>query len=146
MIQEIVRRFQNAHGGISRGPHTQVSHNELFLIEVIGDHGPQMMKDAAIKLGIAVNTLTGIVDQLEGKGFISRSRSQTDRRVVFVMLTPAGKRIYKSAYKAKHEFHRANLASLTPLERGTLLDLFKKMASAGAGNAESPQPRQRKSS
>ena len=75
-----------------------------------------------------VNTLTGIVDALETKELVSRSRSLKDRRVVFIELTPKGSKIYKSATKAKNEFHRANLANLTPQERVQLLSLFQKMA------------------
>ena len=128
IIQEIIRRFQNANRSISRGPHTQLSHQEQFLLEVLGDKGAQMMKEVALQLGIAVNTLTGIVDALETKELVSRSRSLKDRRVVFIELTPKGLKIYKSATKAKNEFHRANLANLTPQERVQLLSLFQKMA------------------
>lgn len=128
IIQEIIRRFQNANRSISRGPHTQLSHHEQFLLEVLGDKGAQMMKEVALQLGIAVNTLTGIVDALETKELVSRSRSLKDRRVVFIELTPKGSKIYKSATKAKNEFHRANLANLTPQERVQLLSLFQKMA------------------
>ena len=48
--------------------------------------------------------------------------------MIFVELTSKGTKIYKSATKAKNEFHRANLASLTPQERVQLLSLFQKMA------------------
>ena len=128
MIQEIFLRFQCSHRSISQGPHTVLSHHELFLLETLGGTGSTKMKDAALRLGIAFNTLTGIVDQLENRGFVSRTRSQADRRVVFLELTSEGKKIYKSASKAKYEFHRATLASLSVPERKTLLDLFQKMA------------------
>jgi len=137
-IQEIFVRFQNAHSSISRGPHTVLSHHELFLIEVLGDVGSTKMKDAALKVGIAVNTLTGIVDQLESRGFVTRVRSQTDRRVVFLELTTQGKTIFKSAAKAKSEFHRATLSSLSPHERSTLLELFRKMANTNSSSPETP--------
>ena len=42
--------------------------------------------------GIQPSTLTGVLDRLETRGLIGRSRHPTDRRSYLLMLTPAGKR------------------------------------------------------
>jgi DNA-binding MarR family transcriptional regulator len=45
------------------------------------------------------STITGVVDRLEKKRYVLRDRSEKDRRVVKVQLTPKGKRLAKRAPK-----------------------------------------------
>jgi DNA-binding MarR family transcriptional regulator len=43
------------------------------------------------------STVTGVVDRLENKGYVIRGRDATDRRIVTVSLTAAGKELAKKA-------------------------------------------------
>jgi len=43
-----------------------------------------------------VSNLTGIVDRLEEKKLVLRKRDENDRRVVHVVLTDKGARLYKT--------------------------------------------------
>ena len=46
---------------------------------------------------VTVSNLTGIVDRLEEKKLVSRKRDENDRRVVHVVLTERGVKLYKNA-------------------------------------------------
>jgi DNA-binding MarR family transcriptional regulator len=43
------------------------------------------------------STITGLIDRLEKKSYVERERDQKDRRVIYVQLTPKGRRIVKKA-------------------------------------------------
>jgi DNA-binding MarR family transcriptional regulator len=43
------------------------------------------------------STVTGVVDRLESKGYVARGRDATDRRIVTVSLTAAGRALVKKA-------------------------------------------------
>ena len=54
--------------------------------------GGQTPADLLRAFGIQPSTLTGVLDRLETRGLIRRSRHPTDRRSVLLVLTPAGQR------------------------------------------------------
>lgn len=57
-----------------------------FLIET----GPATMGQLQGFLHKSPSTMSALIDQLEEKGFVTRTRSQADNRVVIVELTQAG--------------------------------------------------------
>jgi len=73
--------------------------------------GPRTMGQLADSLGVRLSTMTGIVDQLEGRGLVERIEHPEDRRSLQVRLTPSGKALYQSA-------HEAFLRHLAPLVGG----------------------------
>jgi MarR family transcriptional regulator, 2-MHQ and catechol-resistance regulon repressor len=73
--------------------------------------GPRTMSELAALLGVRLSTMTGVVDQLEGKGLVERVDHPEDRRSLQVRLTPEGKKLYHSA-------HEAFLTHLAPLVEG----------------------------
>ena len=64
-----------------------ISNNDMHIIEAIGIDEPRKMSSIAKSLSITVGTLTTNMNNLEDKGYISRERSKTDKRVVLVRLT-----------------------------------------------------------
>jgi MarR family 2-MHQ and catechol resistance regulon transcriptional repressor len=70
--------------------------------------GPRSMSELAAQLGVRLSTMTGVVDQLEAKGFVERMDHPEDRRSLQVRLTLEGRRLYRSA-------HDAFLSHLAPL-------------------------------
>ena len=64
----------------------------IVLIQV-RDGLSRTASDIASDLGHDSGALTRVLDQLERRGYLQRSRSANDRRVVELKLTPAGKMI-----------------------------------------------------
>lgn len=56
--------------------------------------------------------ITRLLDRLEGRGLIRRSREQKDRRVIKVRITAAGLDLLKSMNREVAEFHRHVLGHL----------------------------------
>ena len=63
-------------------------------------NGPRSMSELAAQLGVRLSTMTGVIDQLEGKGLVERLDHPEDRRSLQVRLTPEGKKLYQSAREA----------------------------------------------
>jgi len=70
---------------------TNLTINEVHIIDQIGLDGEKKMTDVAEKMGITLATMTAAADRLEQKGCIVRERSKTDRRIVLLSLTRNGK-------------------------------------------------------
>ncbi|TAH69539.1 MAG: MarR family transcriptional regulator [Anaerolineaceae bacterium] len=86
---------------IKKGEFKDLSITEIHTIEAVGLYGSRTMSEIASKLDITMGTLTTAIDKLIKKGYVERSRSQVDRRIVNVSLTNRG----KLAYRIHEKFH-----------------------------------------
>ena len=66
------------------------------------------MSTIAKALHVTTGTLTISMNSLVKKGYVKRERSETDRRVVYIMLTAKG----KLAYRHHEAFHKKMTAAL----------------------------------
>lgn len=136
VVREIIKQFQSLDQQAAQGPHTHLSHQEMRVLEILGETGMQMMRVIAADLSVAVNSLTKIIDHMEENELVERVRSSSDRRVVHVQLTSEGKNIFRILKKSKANFHRSILLALTDDEQEILLVLFRKIARAGSAHEQ----------
>jgi len=69
---------------------------QFYVLATIGYAGGLPSGEIGAKMMVTVSNLTGIVDRLEEKKLASRKRDENDRRVVHVVLTEKGGKIYKT--------------------------------------------------
>ena len=84
-----------------------ISNNDMHIIEGIGVNEPKNMSQVAKALSVTVGTLTIAMNSLVKKGYVTRVRSEKDRRVVLLSLSEKG----KEAYNHHKEFHRKMVES-----------------------------------
>ena len=65
---------------------SDISNNDMHIIEAIGLGEGARMSVVAKRLNITVGSLTTSMNSLVNKGYVARSRSEKDRRVVNVYL------------------------------------------------------------
>jgi DNA-binding MarR family transcriptional regulator len=131
LVQHFLQRFRVVDAAAANGPHADLSMQELRVVERLGDAGATMMKELAEYMLLAVNSLTSLVDKLEGQGFVRRVRSSDDRRVVHVELTDTGRAAYRAAVGEKLSLLRLMLGGLDAGEQESFMTLFRKIARAG---------------
>lgn len=81
---------------------------------------PIETRDLAEEAGIGKATLTGVLNTLEGRGWVARNRSEHDRRLMEVTLTPSGRRLMRHLFPAFNKQERAVTANLTVAEKEAL--------------------------
>lgn len=79
-----------------------ISLNDMHVIEAIGMDQRRNMSAIASTLEVTVGTLTIAMNNLVKKGYVKRSRSVKDRRVVLVSLSEKGEKAYNH-HMAYHE-------------------------------------------
>ena len=131
VFQEIGRQFQAANSALADGLHGTLSNQERRVLDCLGREGPQMMSALADYLNLAGNSVTTLIDGLEGKSLVHRQRSDKDRRVVRVDLTEYGHKVYNDVDRASLQFFQAMLDPLTADEQEILSVLIRKVARAG---------------
>ena len=74
---------------------SDISNNDMHIIEAIGLGDGARMSVVAKRLNITVGSLTTSMNSLVNKGYVARARSEKDRRVVNVYLLEKGIAAYK---------------------------------------------------
>jgi len=96
--ETLVKLFNDVMGIEERAVITDefkdITNNDMHIIEAIGIEEPRKMSDIAKRLNVTMGTLTTNMNSLEEKEYIIRERSTADKRVVLVVLTPKGKKVF----------------------------------------------------
>lgn len=79
-----------------------ITNNDMHIIEAIGIDEPKNMSMVSKKMSVTMGTLTIAVNGLVNKGYVLRTRSDVDKRVVFISLTEKGIK----AYEHHAKFHK----------------------------------------
>jgi DNA-binding MarR family transcriptional regulator len=80
----------------------KISELEMEILQFVAMNGRKKMKEIGEAFNIKLSTLTSIVDKIERQKLVKRINSKTDRRAVYLDLTPKGKKIYE---KYSHYIH-----------------------------------------
>ena len=67
-----------------------ISMTQLHILHMLDRHGEMGMSRLAEVLDVSVSNATGLVDRMEERGLVARTRVPEDRRVVLVHVSPAG--------------------------------------------------------
>lgn len=112
------------HEALKRSGFTDISVTEAHTVDAIGMYVPKSMSDVAKKLEITVGTLTVAVNNLVKKGYVERTRSDTDRRVVMVSLTKKGRLLYRTHQKFHTDMVKSAIVGLSEYEAKVFGDVL----------------------
>lgn len=98
---------------IITGEYKDITNNDLHVIDSIGTASPKNMSMIAKELSVTTGTLTIAINSLVKKGYVERSRSDEDRRVVLVSLSEKGRQAYEHHKKFHEEMIAATVKGLT---------------------------------
>lgn len=94
--------------------------NDMHIIETVGIKEEKNMSAVAKSLSVTTGTLTIAMNSLVKKGYVERVRSQEDRRVVLLSLSPKGRKAYEH-HKVFHEnMIKATVDKLSEEEKNIL--------------------------
>lgn len=91
-----------------------------------GEGGPLPSLEIAERMIQVTPAITGLLDRLEGQGWVVRNRCEEDRRVVYIALTPAGAALLKKIDEPLNKLHGDLLGHLTGAELKELSRLLEK--------------------
>jgi DNA-binding MarR family transcriptional regulator len=98
-LAELGQAFRHAYRSLRRlrGRDThllggEISHAQFELLAELRDRGPLPAGELAQVAGLSAATVSQMLDHLADGGQVERVRSEADRRVVLIGLTPLGRR------------------------------------------------------
>ena len=106
---------------------------EFSLLVLVRSNRDVTQKQLGQALSLSAPNLTLLLDKLEERGVLVRERSELDRRVQHVRLTPAGEDITRRALEASHPMEREWSRVLSDAEKAMLSELLQKIAKPRRG-------------
>lgn len=97
-----------------------VSPTLLAALSTIDRHGPMTVGDLASHEQVRKPTVTRILGSLVEQGLAERTPDPLDRRVAWVQLTPAGRKLMQHTRRRTDEYLATRLKRLDPDELATL--------------------------
>ncbi len=89
------------------------------------------MTELAKESGLALSSMTGVIDRLVATGCVKRAREEgEDRRKVFVELNQKGQRVYQDLLEGEMEMIIGMMDSLKPGDQDELLRVLGRAISS----------------
>ncbi len=113
---------------------------QLWALKILDNTSPIMVSDLAQRMYLRPATVVGILDRLETKGLVLRTRSKEDRRAVDLNLTDLGKELAKKAPEVAQVMLVKGLNELTDEQYSTVENGMKLMVKMLGAEQMLPQP------
>jgi len=113
----------------------RVSVPQLSCLLALYENGPMPPSQVAKHIMVKSSTVTGIIDRLEQKGLVERSRISSDRRVITIGLTESGRMLAQNSPLPIQERIVDGYKNLPPNEREDIIRALKKLSSMLDSNA-----------
>jgi DNA-binding MarR family transcriptional regulator len=88
--------------------------SEINALGNLGDGQARTTSQLGAAVGAKPTTLTGVLDRLERRGYITRTASPTDRRATVITTTTAGRQAARRIRKAMTDLEQQAVADLPP--------------------------------
>lgn len=111
---------------LAEGP-SRLTMPQLRCLQMIA-RGDTLTTHLARTMGVAVPTMTSMIDGLSERGLVQRQPDPTDRRQVRILMTPAGQEILARHQAIMHDRLRSLLQHLTAAQKKRLLAAMDDMA------------------
>ena len=121
MFFRIGRQFRQIHD-------ESLTFGQFSALIILYNLGPLPMGTVAEHLGISMASATGMIDRLVHAGWVDRSRSETDRRVVSVDLTSHGREKMAAKQRVRRRKIQELFEPLTESDLTQLLRMLEKVA------------------
>ncbi|HJV65004.1 MAG TPA: MarR family transcriptional regulator [Geomonas sp.] len=146
-IEEVINDLRRIFQAISQ--HSREAEREsgltgpqLWALQILDTAAPIRVSELANQMYLSAATVVGIVDRLEAKQLVSRTRSTADRRAVDLDLTRQGRELVDRAPKVTQVMLLKGLEALPDADLEVVAAGMKQMVRILGAEALVPQPLQ----
>lgn len=100
---------------------------QYLALDILSTKGSMKMKDIAGALGVSLPAATGLVSRIVSMKMAKRVYDKNDRRVIYISLTPAGKKTIGQIRLARKKIVEKVFEDLSDKEREIYLNIIRKV-------------------
>ncbi|KJR96283.1 MAG: hypothetical protein VR68_14640 [Peptococcaceae bacterium BRH_c4a] len=123
VFQEVAR---NISVKIFQGADQNLTHPQFFMLKRLGK-GSSTVSEMAEYLGVSLSAITSMADRLVKTGYVSRKRSEHDRRLVWLELTDTGREVMEETTSRRREIINGLLGRLPEEDLESLYVIYHKV-------------------
>ena len=101
---------------------------QLMTLQELSRLGPVPVGVLSAAVHVSQATMTGILDRLEQRSLVQRTRDGVDRRSVTITMTPDGTKLLKKSPSLLQDHFRAKLGGLKAAEQQNMLQALEQIA------------------
>ena len=105
---------------------------EFSILVLVASNTDLNQKRLGQALDVSAPNMAVTLDRLVERGWVERVRSTTDRRAMYVHLTPKGRELVARAEKIAQTMEASALKALSAAEKALLIELLMKVAGGKA--------------
>ncbi|MBE7102972.1 MarR family transcriptional regulator [Bacillus cereus] len=118
------RTLRNDIGKIFGG---YIPWNEFIVLRILNRTNKEMVSRVANELNVSNSHITAVTEKLINKGFVTRSRSTSDRRVVYLEITEQGKDLVAKMEGEKKKYLQERFSALSEDEMNIMISISQKL-------------------
>ena len=99
---------------------TGLTGSQLWVVKILDGASPMNVTELARRMYLHPATMVGLLDRLEAKGLVQRTRSDKDRRVVHVQITAEGEEVVRNSPEVAQRLLVEGLEPLTERKLKTI--------------------------
>ncbi len=127
-FEAFAQAVRRARGAPAQAGDRALTLSQYSLLQGLADRDCARVQELAHEAGITASTATRILDVLERRGIVERTRSSEDRRAVIVTLTAPGRQLLEGQQDWLRGCQREFFATLPQRERELAPDLLLRLA------------------
>ena len=126
-LRRILRASESSARALAR--ETGLTTAQLVVLQIVDDAGETTPKGIAERAGTSQATITALVEKLHRRGFVERRRGESDRRQLWLTLTPAGRAALDEAPNPLHARFSEGFRRLPDWEQAMIVAALERVAS-----------------
>jgi MarR family transcriptional regulator, 2-MHQ and catechol-resistance regulon repressor len=142
LLAECLQGFERFSGESVR--RSGLTHAQFDIIATLGNTPGMTYKELGDKTLITKGTLTGVIERLESKGLVLRTRCLDDKRSFYVALTDEGQKMFDDVFPVVVEHGRQLFATYSDADFDAMDRILSKLKQHIALHSTCPTSQQQK--
>lgn len=101
--------------------------SDFAILEALYHKGRQTVREVSDAVLINTGSITYVIDKLETKGYLERTNCKDDRRVVYIQITEAGKKLMEEIFPKHQQVIEKIFENVSTEEKEIFIDVLKRI-------------------